>query len=104
MNHIITREYVLEVIKQVEHPEIAATVGELGMILDVAVQDKIATVAIALPVLKIPEAVKAALIHRINQHLEKIELKFQMEYFEMTAEVRGKFYALARTNWKGSRP
>ncbi len=104
MSHIITREHILEVIKQVEHPEIDATLGELGMILDVAVQDKIATVAMALPILEIPEAVRAALIQRINQHFEKIELQFQVEYFEMTAEGRGKFFALARANWKGSRP
>jgi metal-sulfur cluster biosynthetic enzyme len=102
MKESTTRENVLRAIEYVEHPEIAATLGDLGMILDVSVQDKIAKVAMTLPTREIPEAIKNALIDNIGQPIEKLGLQLQVEFFEMTSEARGKFFALARANWKGS--
>jgi metal-sulfur cluster biosynthetic enzyme len=97
-----SRENVLMAVEQLEHPEIAATLGDLGMILDVSVQGNTATVAMALPTTEIPEVVRNALIDIMHQPLEKLGLQLKVEFFEMTEEGRNIFFALARANWKGS--
>ncbi len=102
MSETITREDVLKTIEHIEHPEIAATLMELGMILDVAVEGNIATVAMALPMVGIPEAVKNALISSIQQPIESLGLRMQVQFFEMTPEVRDRFFVTARARWKGS--
>ena len=97
-----SRENVLRAIEQLEHPEIAVSLGDLGMILDVSVQGNTVTVAMALPTTEIPEVMRNALINIMHHPLEKLGLQLQVEFFEMTQEVRSKFFALAQANWKGS--
>lgn len=98
----VTREEVLKAIEKIEHPEIAATLMDLGMILDVAVSGNVATVAMALPMLGIPEVVRNALVASIQAPIEALGLQMQVQFFEMTPEVRDRFFATARANWKGS--
>ena len=102
MNQTITREDVLKAIENVEHPEIAATLMELGMILDVAVHGNQANVAMALPLLGIPEAVRAALIESLRGPIEALGLALFVDFFEMTPEARDRFFALSKANWKGA--
>jgi metal-sulfur cluster biosynthetic enzyme len=97
-----SRENVLMAVEQLEHPEIAATLGDLGMILDVSVQGNTATVAMALPTTEIPEVVRNTLIDIMHQPLEKLRLQLKVEFFEMAEEARNNFFARARANWKGS--
>jgi len=101
MSDTITREDVLQAIEKVEHPEIAATLIELGMILDVAVSGNSVNVAMALPMLGIPEAVRNALVYSIQKPIEKLGLQMQVQFFEMTPEVRDKFFAISQARWKG---
>ena len=98
----ITREDVLKAIEKIEHPEIAATLMELGMILDVAVNGAEANVAMALPMLGIPEAVRNALVFSIQKPIENLGLQMQVQFFEMTPEVRDNFFAISQARWKGS--
>jgi metal-sulfur cluster biosynthetic enzyme len=98
----ITREDVLNAIEKVEHPEIAATLTELGMILDVAVNGNVANVAMALPMMGIPEAVRNALVFSIQKPVEELGLQMQVQFFEMTPEVRDNFFAISQARWKGS--
>jgi len=98
----ITREEILERLKKVEHPEIAVSLVDLGMILDVAVDKYIAKVAIALPMMNIPFAVRDAIENTISKSLQDMGLEIQADYFEMTPEVRDNFFITARANWKGS--
>ncbi len=102
MENKITREDILNTLKTVEHPEIAVSLTDLGMILDVAVNDDTVKIAIALPMLNIPQAVANAILESIYKAIYKFRLKMQPVFFEMTPESRDNFFALARANWKGS--
>lgn len=98
----VNREQVLEAIKNIEHPEIAVTLMDLGMILDVNVTGETAAVAMALPMMGIPEAVRNMLVESIRGPIESLGLTMQVEFFEMTPEARENFFTLSRANWKGS--
>lgn len=98
----MTREEVYQAIEKVEHPEIAATLVELGMILDVSVQGQTAAVAMALPTLGIPEMVRVALTESLRQPIEQLGLTMEVEFFEMTDQAKNNFFQLAQARWKGS--
>lgn len=102
MANTVTREDVLKVLEKVEHPEIAATLMELGMILDVAVQGNQANVAMALPLLEISEAVRIALVDSIRVPIEALGLELNMDYFEMTEDAKKRFFSISRARWKGT--
>lgn len=98
----MTREEVLEKLKTVEHPEIAVSLVDLGMILDVAVQGNTAKLALAFPMANIPQAVVDAVVNTAAAAIGKLGLEMQTDFFEMTPEAREKFFTQARANWKGS--
>ena len=102
MDKVVTREDVLKAIEPIEHPEIAATLMDLGMILDVAVNGNQANVAMALPLLGIPEAVRVALVESLQSPIEAMGLSLNVDFFEMTPEARDRFFAISKANWKGS--
>jgi metal-sulfur cluster biosynthetic enzyme len=97
----VTREDVIKAIEHVEHPEIALTLLELGMILDVVVENRMTRVALSLPILGIPEAVRNIIVESIRKPIENLGLKMEIEFFEMTREARDHFFTLSRANWKG---
>jgi metal-sulfur cluster biosynthetic enzyme len=98
----ISREYIFECLSAVQHPEIGLSLVHLGMILDVAVEEEKARIAIALPTQEIPSVVKGAIEQSISQALQKLKLRTQVEYFLMLPEVRDNFFKLARENWRAS--
>lgn len=102
MSKTVTREHVLNQLKTIEHPEIAVSLIDLGMIIDVAVVQNTARVAIALPMTNIPVAVRDAIINSISEPIRGLGLEVQAEYFKMTPEVKDNFFVAARANWKGS--
>ena len=100
MKNEVTQEQVLKAIEKVEHIEIAETLINLGMILDVAVDKNIAKVAFALPMFGIPDAVRNALAQSIQKPIETLGLQMQIQFFEMTPEARERFFAMAKAAWK----
>lgn len=98
----MTREDVYKAIEQVEHPEIAATLIDLGMILDVTVVENVARLAMALPTPGIPEVVRSALVQSIRSPIEGLGLRMEVEFFEMNDESKNKFLSMAQSGWKGS--
>ena len=102
MGNSISNDDLLDTIKTIEHPEISKTLVELGMILDVAVRENNANVAMARPMLGIPEAVRDMLVESIRNPIENLGLQMNVEFFEMTQEVKDNFFVTARANWKGS--
>jgi len=102
MDGAVTREDVLKAIEHVQHPEIAVTLMDLGMILDVGIEGQTANVAMALPMLNIPEAVVRALTESIHPPIENLGLQLQVQFFEMAPDIREKFFSAAQANWKGS--
>ena len=102
MNTLITKKDIYDILEQIEHPEIAASLIDLGMIMDVAIDGNTVLIAMALPMDKIPFNIENALIQRVEKQLAKICLKTKVHFFEMSAENRQKFFTTARVNWKGS--
>ncbi|MBN2426359.1 MAG: DUF59 domain-containing protein [Calditrichaceae bacterium] len=102
MEEINKSELVMERLKSVEHPEIALSMVDLGMILDVVVDKNIARIAIALPAINVPLVVLKAIEKNISDALGTIDLEIQTEYFEMAPDVKEEFFANARAHWKGA--
>ena len=98
----MTREDVLEKLKTVEHPEIAVSLVDLGMIIDVAVEGNTAKLALAFPMANIPQVVMDAVVNSASSTIKELGLEMQTEFFEMTMEARENFFTQARANWKGS--
>ncbi len=98
----MTREDVWEKLKTVEHPEIAVSLIDLGMILDVAVDGNTAELALAFPMKDIPQAVVDAVLNSASEVLKDLGLEIKTTFFEMSPEARENFLTQARTNWKGS--
>lgn len=96
------REHILNALETVRHPEIAASLPELGMILDVAVEDQTVRVAVALPNFNIPQSVRLAIEKRIRAAIQKHHMEPEFHYFEMTEEARSVFFAQAKAKWKGA--
>ena len=102
MEKTYSNDEIMDIISKIEHPEIAVTLTELGMILDAAVSGNTVNVAMALPMMGIPDVVRNALVQSIQEPLAKLGLEMSVQFFEMTPEVRDKFFTLSRANWKGS--
>jgi len=99
VNKQVSRENIFEYLSTIQHPEIGVSLLQLGMILDVAVEERLTRIAIALPTLNIPSAVKSAIEKSISNTLQKNGLHAQIEYFLMLPEVRANFLKLAKENW-----
>ena len=102
MEKVITREDIVELLSQVEHPEIAISLADLGMILDVGLTESNARVAIALPKMNIPDNIRDAIVNSISVPLSEIGLTMDPVFFEMSPEDRERFFNTARANWKGA--
>jgi len=102
MEKSYTQDEIRAIIDKIEHPEIAVTLTELGMIIDVAVSGNTVNVAMALPMMGIPDVVRNALVQSIQEPMAELGLELNVQFFEMTPEVRDNFFTLSRANWKGS--
>jgi len=102
MANNITADDVMNAIRQVEHPEIAVTLIDLGMIKNIAIDNGTAEVTIAIPVLGIPDTVKIALAQSIQEPIESLGVELSVDFAEMTEEARDRFLKLSRENWKGA--
>ena len=92
----------MDALEGTEHPEIAVSLVELGMIHDVVVEDGTAQVVIALPMLNIPEAVRDAILRSIFGPVLQLGLNLRPSFVEMAPDVRTQFFEAAKANWKGS--
>lgn len=95
------KEDVLKILNQIEHPEIAVNLVELGMMADLAVEEKVIKVALALPVSNVPAQVLQAIEQSISRAVYKNGLTADFHYFDMQPEEREKIFSMARAKWKG---
>ena len=96
------REEIIEALKKVEHPEIAVNLVDLGMILDVGVEDNTANIALGFPVETVPAVVRDAVVNSILPVVEGLGYTPKILYFMVPEEDREKFFAAAKANWKGA--
>jgi hypothetical protein len=103
MTDPITKEDILQAIHKVEHPEIKATLFELGMIRDVDVSpdSRQISVTLLLPMLGIPEEVRRYLAGSLIQAAQAIGAKLSYKVAEMNPEERRLFMEKAQRLWRG---
>jgi len=98
----MNRDGVMSRLEQVEHPEIAATPLELGVLMDLALDGDVARVAIALPMMNIPATVRDHMVNSLRGPLEDMGFTMETIFFEMMPDVRERFFQISKARWKGS--
>ena len=103
MNSKITKETILQTIYTVEHPEINATLFELGMIRDVDVSpdNQKISLTLTLPMLGIPEGILHYLVNSLAQAAQAVGAELNYKVAEMNPEERQSFMEKAQSLWKG---
>lgn len=95
----MSAEEIREVLKKVIHPEIDASLVELGMIKDVTVKGNKATVGMAFPFPGVP--IKHMLVDSVREPLEKLGFQVEIKQSIMNQEELQKFLKMERDSWKG---
>ncbi len=92
---------ISEIIKKIEHPEIAATFSELGMIGDVSEREGRVSVEIRVPFPNIP--IKDYLAEMVETAIKEAfpDMTVSFTFSVMPEEVRNRFLGMARQRWKG---
>ena len=103
MKKSFNRNEILDAMKNIKHPEIDETLLNLGMILDAAVKEHEVNVAIAIPVFNISNTTRNLLIKRIKEPIVSLGLNTNVQFFEMTPEVRERYIVIAKNKWRGSK-
>ncbi len=97
------KDAIMEAINNVEHPAIATSLVDLGMVRDVEYQpeDQGVTLTLALPVLSIPENVRDYMVNSLYLAIQDAggELK-GVNLAQMTDEDRQMFLQLEQENWR----
>jgi len=87
----------------VNHPEIARTLVDLGMLKDIMVKGKKVSLTLALPLMGIPTQVKDYLTNSVRQALANLDasLEIDINLAEMNPQERAKFFAMEQEGWTG---
>ena len=97
------KDAIMEAINSVEHPAIAATLVDLGMVRDVEYQpeDQGVTLTLALPVLNIPENVRNHMVNSLYLAIQDAggELK-GVNLAQMNDQERQAFLQMEQENWR----
>jgi metal-sulfur cluster biosynthetic enzyme len=101
MSDTATVETVEDAIADVTHPEIDATLVELGMIDDVRADDGTAEIDVAIPMLGIPAAIKQLLAQRLTAAVEPTGIDLDVDFVVMDEQTKQRFFELEQQNWSG---
>ena len=101
MSDQVTSDTVEEALDEVTHPEIDASLVELGMIDDVTVDGETAAVDVAIPMPTIPEAIKSMLAQRVSEGVASLGVDAKVEFVVMDAQTRDRFFELETQEWSG---
>ena len=96
------KEEIEKIIRNVEHPEIACTLGELGMIGEVELDETTneGKFNLILPMLNIPVQIRNMILNSIGEALGDKVNRMRVALVEMNDEQRERFFALSKANWK----
>ncbi len=83
------------------HPEISRTLGELGMVKDVALKDDEVSLTLVLPFLGIPASIKDYLVSSLRQAAMKLSVKVEIGIAKTNKEERLAFLTMEMEGWKG---
>jgi len=97
------RDAILECINKVEHPEIAMSLLDLGIVRDIEFdpQDEGVTLTLVLPFFGIPQAVRDYMVNSLAQSIRDAggELK-NVNLAQMTDEERQSFFQKENAKWR----
>jgi len=93
----VTVKQIEEEIANVTHPEIDATLVELGMIDDVRVGDDV-TIDLAVPVTGIPDQTKQMLAHSLADALDSLDIELAVQFVLMDEQARERFFEMEADN------
>jgi len=97
------RDAILESINKVEHPEIAMSLVDLGMVRNIEFdpQDGGVILTLVLPFFGIPQAVRDYMVNSLSQSIKDAggELK-NVNLAQMTAEERQAFFQKENAKWR----
>ena len=104
MNENISKDSIYLAIQQVEHPAIASSLVDLGMIRDVSyiTEDNTVLLTLVLPVLDIPQNVRDYMVNSLYQAVKSTGAELtKVNLAQMTEEERQVFFAKEQQNWRG---
>lgn len=93
------KQDVINAISDVQHPAIAYSLYELGIVKDIDVSENTAVITFAFPFPNIP--IEDKLVSSISQPIKAIGMDFQHIIVIMTEEEKGKFMKMETEGWKG---
>ncbi len=101
MSSEVSLKAVTEIVKKIEHPEIAATFHELGMMGTIDKVGEGLVIEIRVPFPNIP--IKDYLAGMIRSEIAKVYpgTTVSFNFTVMPDDVRSRFLTLARSRWKG---
>jgi len=89
---------IREVLEKVMHPEIDASLMELGMIKDIVVQGNNVSMTMAFPFLGVP--IKDMLMESVEEPLKKLGLHVEIKTAVMNQDELQKFFQMEQEKWK----
>ena len=99
---ITNKDEIIEIINNVEHPEIANTLDELGMLDEIDFDDetKVVSLTLVLPMLNIPVSVRDMILNSIAAVIKDKGSKLSVSFGVMNEWQRQHFFSLSKKNWK----
>ena len=94
-----TKNDIINAISGVQHPAIANSLINLGIIREVELNNNLATVIFAFPFPNIPIAEQ--LIYSVYEPIKKLGVDFDYATDDMTKDEKTKFMQLEAEGWKG---
>jgi len=93
-------EAIIQVIQQVEHPEIKCSLVDLGMVQDIEVGEEGVSLNLVLPFLGIPAVIRDHMVHSLQEGVAGLGVELDIQVSEMTFAERQRFLTLEQQNWK----
>ena len=104
MNEEVSQDDIYKAIQQVEHPAIASSLVDLGMVRDVnySREDNTVSLTLVLPIMGIPQNVRDYMVNNLYQAVKTTGSELtNVELAEMTDGERQVFLAKEKENWRG---
>lgn len=95
----MNEEEVKEIVGKVMHPEIDASLVELGMVENVEVKENKVSLTMVFPFAGVP--IKHMLMESIREPLEQQGLEVEMSERTMSQDELQKFFKMEQEKWKG---
>ena len=95
----MNEEEVKEIIGQVMHPEIDASLMKLGMIKDIKLEGNKVSLTMVFPFPGVP--IRDMLIESVKKPLEELGLQVEINEVVMNQEELQNFFKMEQEKWKG---